>query len=169
MTTPTNSVLYKKKHLNASVLWIYADYSKNLHQWNKFLLWLKKSSTMTNVVGILSDVEGVFYYDLCSICSTYFSKKKKVNGSSSLTGKYRKHAIREIPEIIREFFSSCGLSFVKFVKQIALLYRARYSAHFDTKLSSISCLAEKFNKIDVINLLISLYLEVLGLTSQCSQ
>ncbi|KRZ84118.1 hypothetical protein T08_12959 [Trichinella sp. T8] len=77
------------------------------------------------------------------------------------------------------FFSSCGLSFVqfvkqfveqaKFVKQIALLYRARYSAHFDTKLSSISCLAEKFNKIDVINLLISLYLEVLGLTSQCSQ
>ncbi|KRX64601.1 putative glutamate receptor [Trichinella sp. T9] len=97
-----NSVLYKKKHLNASVLWIYADYSKNLHQWNKFLLWLKKSSTMTNVVGILSDVEGVFYYDLCSICSTYFSKKKSVNGSSRLTGKYRKHAIREIPEIIRE-------------------------------------------------------------------
>ncbi|KRX82886.1 Glutamate receptor 1 [Trichinella sp. T6] len=97
-----NSVLYKKKHLNASVLWIYADYSKNLHQWNKFLLWLKKSSTMTNVVGILSDVEGVFYYDLCSICSIYFSKKKNVNGSSSLTGKYRKHAIREIPEIIRE-------------------------------------------------------------------
>ncbi|OUC43886.1 hypothetical protein D917_09444 [Trichinella nativa] len=58
---------------------------------------------MTNVVGILSDVEGVFYYDLCSICSTYFSKKKNVNGSSSLTGKYRKHAIREIPEIIREY------------------------------------------------------------------
>ncbi|KRX64602.1 Glutamate receptor ionotropic, kainate 2 [Trichinella sp. T9] len=76
--------------------------NKNLHQWNKFLLWLKKSSTMTNVVGILSDVEGVFYYDLCSICSTYFSKKKSVNGSSRLTGKYRKHAIREIPEIIRE-------------------------------------------------------------------
>ncbi|KRX18385.1 putative glutamate receptor [Trichinella nelsoni] len=98
-----DSVLYKKKHLNASVLWIYADYSKNLHQWNKFLLWLKKSSTMTNVVDILSDVEGVFYYDLCSICSTYFSKKMKVNGSSSLTGKYRKHAIREIPEIIREY------------------------------------------------------------------
>ncbi|KRY31231.1 putative glutamate receptor [Trichinella spiralis] len=98
-----DSVLYKKKHLNASVLWIYADYSKNLHQWNKFLLWLKKSSTMTNAVGILSDVEGVFYYDLCSICSTYFSKKMKVNGSSSLTGKYRKHAIREIPEIIREY------------------------------------------------------------------
>ncbi|KRZ87346.1 hypothetical protein T08_4198 [Trichinella sp. T8] len=36
-----------------------------------------------------------------------------------------------------KFFSSCGLSFVKFVKQITLLYRARYSAHFDTKLSSI--------------------------------
>ncbi|KRY17311.1 hypothetical protein T12_9802 [Trichinella patagoniensis] len=34
---------------------------------------------------------------------------------------------------------------------------------------SFSCLAEKFNKIDVINLLISLYLEVLGLTSQYSQ
>ncbi|KRY56220.1 hypothetical protein T03_7213 [Trichinella britovi] len=32
-----------------------------------------------------------------------------------------------------------------------------------------SLLAEKFNKIDVINLLISLYLEVLGLTSKCSQ
>ncbi|KRX75423.1 hypothetical protein T02_2667 [Trichinella nativa] len=30
-------------------------------------------------------------------------------------------------------------------------------------------LAEKFNKIDVINLLISFYLEVLGLTSKCSQ
>ncbi|KRY42092.1 hypothetical protein T01_16043 [Trichinella spiralis] len=38
-----------------------------------------------------------------------------------------------------------------------------YFAHFDTKLSSISLLAEKFNKIDVINLF--LYLEVLGLTS----
>ncbi|KRY53010.1 hypothetical protein T03_3958 [Trichinella britovi] len=49
------------------------------------------------------------------------------------------------------------------------LSRARYSAHFDTKLSSISLLAEKFNKIDVINLLIFLYWEVLGLTSQCSQ
>ncbi|KRY45504.1 hypothetical protein T03_6532 [Trichinella britovi] len=68
-----------------------------------------------------------------------------------------------------KFFSSCGLSFVKFVKQITDLSRARYSAHFDTKLSSISLLAEKFNKIDVINLLIFLYLEVLGLTSQCSQ
>ncbi|KRX69097.1 hypothetical protein T06_9535 [Trichinella sp. T6] len=32
-----------------------------------------------------------------------------------------------------------------------------------------SFFTEKFNKIDVINLLISLYLEVLGLTSQCSQ
>ncbi|KRY26615.1 hypothetical protein T01_1781, partial [Trichinella spiralis] len=40
------------------------------------------------------------------------------------------------------------------------LSRARYSAHFDNKLSSISLLAEKFNKVDVINLLISLYLEV---------
>ncbi|KRY15815.1 hypothetical protein T12_15903 [Trichinella patagoniensis] len=67
------------------------------------------------------------------------------------------------------FFSSCGLSFVKFVKQITDLSRARYSAHFDTKLSSISPLAEKFNKTDVINLLIFLYWEVLGLTSQCSQ
>ncbi|KRZ49653.1 Receptor expression-enhancing protein 5, partial [Trichinella nativa] len=37
-----------------------------------------------------------------------------------------------------KFFSSCGLSFVKFVKQITLLNRARYSAHFDTKLSSIA-------------------------------
>ncbi|KRY28628.1 hypothetical protein T01_16120 [Trichinella spiralis] len=55
--------------------------------------------------------------------------------------------------------------FVQFVKQIADLSRARYSAHFDTKLSSISLLAEKFNKIDVINLLTFLYLEVLGLTS----
>ncbi|KRY45355.1 hypothetical protein T03_17922 [Trichinella britovi] len=36
-----------------------------------------------------------------------------------------------------KFSSSCGLIFGKFVKQIALLYRARYSAHFDTKLSSI--------------------------------
>ncbi|KRY11167.1 hypothetical protein T12_10669 [Trichinella patagoniensis] len=44
------------------------------------------------------------------------------------------------------FFSSCGLSFVKFVKQITDLSRARYSAHFDTKLSSISLLAEKFKK-----------------------
>ncbi|KRX76110.1 hypothetical protein T06_14992 [Trichinella sp. T6] len=35
------------------------------------------------------------------------------------------------------FFSSCGLSFVKFVKQITDLSRARYSAHFDIKLSSI--------------------------------
>ncbi|KRX33046.1 hypothetical protein T05_13239, partial [Trichinella murrelli] len=35
------------------------------------------------------------------------------------------------------FFSSCGLSFVKFVKQISLLNRTRYSAHFDTKLRSI--------------------------------
>ncbi|KRX77057.1 hypothetical protein T06_5680 [Trichinella sp. T6] len=58
-----------------------------------------------------------------------------------------------------------------FVKKSSFfnLSRARYSAHFDTKLSSISPLAEKFNKIDVINLLIFLYLEVLGLTSQCSQ
>ncbi|KRY37047.1 hypothetical protein T01_4636 [Trichinella spiralis] len=31
----------------------------------------------------------------------------------------------------------CGLSFVKFVKEITVLSRARYSAHFDTKLSSI--------------------------------
>ncbi|KRY21716.1 hypothetical protein T12_13136 [Trichinella patagoniensis] len=68
-----------------------------------------------------------------------------------------------------KFFSSRGLNFVKFVKQISLLNRARYSAHFDTKLSSISLLAGKFNKIDVINLFIFLYLEVLGLTSQCSQ
>ncbi|KRY52601.1 hypothetical protein T03_5355 [Trichinella britovi] len=35
------------------------------------------------------------------------------------------------------FFSSCGLSSVKFVKQITDLSRARYFAHFDTKLSSI--------------------------------
>ncbi|XP_003369993.1 conserved hypothetical protein [Trichinella spiralis] len=33
-----------------------------------------------------------------------------------------------------KFFSSRGLNFVKFVKQITLLNRARYSAHFDTKL-----------------------------------
>ncbi|KRY13787.1 putative glutamate receptor, partial [Trichinella patagoniensis] len=64
--------------------------------------------TRTNKKGniqwvAITAVEGVFYYDLCSICSTYFSKKKNVNGSSSLTGKYRKHAIREIPEIIREY------------------------------------------------------------------
>ncbi|KRY76320.1 Glutamate receptor ionotropic, kainate 2 [Trichinella pseudospiralis] len=51
----------------------------------------------------ITAVEGVFYYNLCAICSAYFSKKIKVNGSSSLTGKYRKHAIREIPEIIREY------------------------------------------------------------------
>ncbi|KRY16767.1 hypothetical protein T12_6162 [Trichinella patagoniensis] len=38
----------------------------------------------------------------------------------------------------KSFFSSlCGLSFVKFVKQITDLSRTRYSAHFDTKLSSI--------------------------------
>ncbi|KRZ41437.1 Glutamate receptor ionotropic, kainate 2 [Trichinella pseudospiralis] len=98
-----NSFLYTKQHLNASVLWIYAEYSKNLREWDKFLLWLKNSSKMKNAVGILSDVEGVFYYNLCAICSAYFSKKIKVNGSSSLTGKYRKHAIREIPEIIREY------------------------------------------------------------------
>ncbi|KRX56809.1 hypothetical protein T09_11635 [Trichinella sp. T9] len=60
----------------------------------------------------------------------------------------------------------CGVNFVKVVKQITDLSRARYSAHFDIKLSSISLIAEKFNKIDVINLLIFLYLEVLGLTSQ---
>ncbi|KRZ84294.1 hypothetical protein T08_14239 [Trichinella sp. T8] len=59
------------------------------------------------------------------------------------------------------FVSSRGLNFVKFVKQISLLNRARYSAHFDTKRSSIYFLAEKFNKIDVINLLIFLYWEVL--------
>ncbi|KRZ71132.1 hypothetical protein T08_1229 [Trichinella sp. T8] len=35
------------------------------------------------------------------------------------------------------FFSSRGLNFVKFVKQITDLSRPRYSAHFDTKLSSI--------------------------------
>ncbi|KRX12645.1 hypothetical protein T07_808 [Trichinella nelsoni] len=35
------------------------------------------------------------------------------------------------------FFSSCGLSSAKFVKKIADLSRARYSAHFDTKLSFI--------------------------------
>ncbi|KRX35390.1 hypothetical protein T05_585 [Trichinella murrelli] len=68
---------------------------------------------------------------------------------------------------LKEFiFSWCGVNFVKFVKQITDLSRARYSAHFDTKLSSISLIAEKFNKIDVISLLIFLYLEVLGLTSQ---
>ncbi|KRX53670.1 hypothetical protein T09_9419 [Trichinella sp. T9] len=61
------------------------------------------------------------------------------------------------------------VNFVKFVKQITDLSTARYSAHFDIKLSSISLLAEKFNKIDVIKLLIFLYWEVLGLTSQCSQ
>ncbi|KRZ94801.1 hypothetical protein T08_4454 [Trichinella sp. T8] len=55
------------------------------------------------------------------------------------------------------------VSFVKFVKQITDLSRTRYSAHFDTKLSSISLQDEKFNKIDIINLF--LYLEVLGLTS----
>ncbi|KRX69181.1 hypothetical protein T06_5364, partial [Trichinella sp. T6] len=56
------------------------------------------------------------------------------------------------------------------------LSRARYSAHFDTKLSSIVLFVcfrkdfvfrspyytEKFNKIDVINLLITLYLELAG-------
>ncbi|KRX32735.1 hypothetical protein T09_299 [Trichinella sp. T9] len=36
-----------------------------------------------------------------------------------------------------KFVSSRGLNFVKFVKQISLLNRARYSAHFDTKRSSI--------------------------------
>ncbi|KRY26058.1 hypothetical protein T01_155, partial [Trichinella spiralis] len=39
---------------------------------------------------------------------------------------------------------------------------ARYSAYFDTKVSSITLLAKIFNKVDVINLLIFLYLEVLG-------
>ncbi|KRX51948.1 hypothetical protein T09_6889 [Trichinella sp. T9] len=34
-------------------------------------------------------------------------------------------------------FSSCGLCFVKFVKQITNLSITRYSAHFDTKLSCI--------------------------------
>ncbi|KRX79391.1 hypothetical protein T06_7649 [Trichinella sp. T6] len=34
-------------------------------------------------------------------------------------------------------FFLCGLSSVKFVKQITDLSRARYSAHFDTKLQSI--------------------------------
>ncbi|KRX14633.1 hypothetical protein T07_8245, partial [Trichinella nelsoni] len=42
------------------------------------------------------------------------------------------------------------------------LSEARYSAHFDTKLSFISLIAEKFNKIDVINLLISLYFSKVG-------
>ncbi|KRX35378.1 hypothetical protein T05_6746 [Trichinella murrelli] len=42
-----------------------------------------------------------------------------------------------------KFFSSCGLSFVKFVKQITLLSRARYSAHFDTKRSSIASFKTK--------------------------
>ncbi|KRZ49859.1 hypothetical protein T02_600 [Trichinella nativa] len=36
-----------------------------------------------------------------------------------------------------KFVSSRGLNFVKFVKQISLLNRARYSAHFDTKRISI--------------------------------
>ncbi|XP_003381434.1 conserved hypothetical protein [Trichinella spiralis] len=71
-------------------------------------LFINEVVTMANKKGniqwvAITAVEGVFYYDLCSICSTYFSKKMKVNGSSSLTGKYRKHAIREIPEIIREY------------------------------------------------------------------
>ncbi|KRX71505.1 hypothetical protein T06_9587 [Trichinella sp. T6] len=36
-----------------------------------------------------------------------------------------------------KLFLSCGLSFVRFVKQITELSRARYSAHFDTKLRSM--------------------------------
>ncbi|KRY26504.1 hypothetical protein T01_2344 [Trichinella spiralis] len=60
------------------------------------------------------------------------------------------------------FSSSCGLSFVKFVKEITTLSIARYSAYFDTKVSSITLQAKIFNKVDVINLLIFLYLEVLG-------
>ncbi|KRY39197.1 hypothetical protein T01_10631 [Trichinella spiralis] len=38
---------------------------------------------------------------------------------------------------VHDVFSSCELSFVKFVEQITDLSRARYSAHFDIKLSSI--------------------------------
>ncbi|KRX83558.1 hypothetical protein T06_14854, partial [Trichinella sp. T6] len=54
-----------------------------------------------------------------------------------------------------KFFSSCGLSFVKFVKQITNLSIARYSAHFDIKLSSISPIAETFN-LDVLTINITM-------------
>ncbi|KRY56707.1 hypothetical protein T03_8864 [Trichinella britovi] len=78
--------------------------------------------------------------------STLFSAKSK---HASTTGRCCSWVITS-PNIVKlkdssknsvhdgiKFFSSCGLSFVKFVKQIIDLSRARYSAHFDTKLSSI--------------------------------
>ncbi|XP_003376140.1 conserved hypothetical protein [Trichinella spiralis] len=39
--------------------------------------------------------------------------------------------------VVHDVFSSCGLSFVNFVKQIREFSVARYSAHFDAKLRSI--------------------------------
>ncbi|KRY25843.1 hypothetical protein T01_14189 [Trichinella spiralis] len=48
----------------------------------------------------------------------------------------------------------CGLSFVKFVKQITNLSRARYSANFDTKHSSIVFFFGSKKTTNVVNRII---------------
>ncbi|KRX84590.1 hypothetical protein T06_9259 [Trichinella sp. T6] len=68
--------------------------------------------------------------------------------------------------------TDCWGFFVRFTehRKVKSLLLAKNATKFSLKNRHfLSCLAKKFNKIDVINLLINLHWEVLGLTSQCSQ
>ncbi|KRX79996.1 hypothetical protein T06_4010 [Trichinella sp. T6] len=92
--------------------------------------------TMLNAVTVsLSDsmVADVIFTELASTtavaCKFLKQNKSLVSSLEFLFG------LQNIVKL--KVFSSCGVSFVKFVKQITDLSRARYSAHFDTKLSSI--------------------------------
>ncbi|KRX13061.1 hypothetical protein T07_5383 [Trichinella nelsoni] len=64
-----------------------------------------------------------------------FGLQNIVNSKNSVHDGIKHFIGKKCDKIL--FFSSRGLNFVKFVKQITLLNRARYSAHFDTKLRSI--------------------------------